>query len=347
MLSDVQVPEHGLGEGGSGDSGDGGGTPSSTAPRARRSRWLEASALPILLVALVGVFSGTSPRTFLTVGNAASVFGTNTVLLGVTAAVLIALYVGEFDLSLGAIAGLSSMVTAVLNVEGHVPILLACLAGVGAALAVGAVNAALIVLFDNNSFIITLASGTAVTGVVYWISGSATISGTAVGFSNWVFGNTFLGIPLEFYYGLGLVLIGWYVFELTPLGQRMNFVGQSRSVAGLSGVRVNRIRIGAFITAALIAGLAGLVNVATAGSANPASGPEFLLPAFAAAFLGSTAIRPGRVNMEGAFIAVYFLAIGTDGLELLGVQNWVHTVFYGGALIIAVTTGQILKRRLR
>lgn len=320
-------------------------TEAATTPR--RYRWLEAAALPVLFAVTILVFGAVEPQTFLSVGNAASVLGTNTVLLLVTAAVLLPLILSEFDLSLGSIAGLSGMVLAILNVQGHMPVLPAALIAVAVAGGVGAINAALIVRFDNNSFIVTLATGTAVTGIVYGISGSQTVSGTSPALSAWVFSNTFLGIPLEFYYGIALMLVGWYVIEMTPLGQRMTFIGQSHSVANLSGIRVSRVRVYTFIAAGLVAGLAGVVAVGTAGSADPTTGPGLVLPAFAAAFLGSTAVRPGRPNMLGAIIAVYFLAVGIDGLQLLGVQNYVHGIFYGVALIVAVTASQLLKKRYR
>jgi ribose transport system permease protein len=81
------------------------------------------------------------------------------------------------------------------------------------------------------------------------------------------------------------------------------------------------------------------------GGADPASGQTFLLPAFAACFLGATAIRPGRFNAIGTFIAVYFLVSGITGLQLLGVQNFVQSLFYGGALVIAVALSQLARRR--
>lgn len=343
-VTDVTRPEAGAAP--EGVKGPGQSQAHAPAARFGRFRWLEASALPLLFVIMALVFSLTEPQ-FLTVGNASSVFGTNTVLIGVMVAALLPLIVGEFDLSVGATAGLSGMLLAVLNTEDHMNVVLAALIGVVAATVVGVVNAFFVVVFRNNSFIVTLGSGTAVTGLVYWMSGSQTISGTSASLGNWVFANTFLGIPLQFYYGLALVLIGWYALEMTPLGQRIAFVGQSRSVASLSGIKVERIRYGTFVVAGLVAGLAGIVAVGTSGSADPTNGPGLMLPALAAAFLGSTTIRPGRLNMIGALIAVYFLAVGVDGLELLGVQNFVQDIFYGAALVVAVSTSQLLKRSLR
>jgi ribose transport system permease protein len=312
--------------------------------RARSLKFAEAAALPVLFVVMVIVFAVIEPTTYPTVGNIASVLGSNTVLLVIMVGALVPLLVGEFDLSVASVSGFSAMVVATLNVNLHAPILLACLIALAASAAVGAFNAFFVVFFDNNSFIITLASGTAITGVVYAISGSQTVSGTSSGLSTWTYGNAIFGIPLEFYYGIVVAGVAWYVLEMTPLGQRTMFTGQSRPVARLSGVRVQRIRTGTFIFAGLIGGLAGIFAVGTAGSADPSSGPAQLLPALAAVFLGMTTIRPGRLNVAGAALAAYFLAAGVAGLELLGVQNWVQDVFYGGALVIAVTASQLLRR---
>ncbi len=312
--------------------------------RDRSLKLAEAAALPVLFVAMVVVFAALEPGSYLSVGNIASVLGTNTVLLVIMVGALIPLLVGEFDLSVASVSGFSAMLVATLNVNLHMAAPLACLVALAASAAVGAFNAFFVVYFDNNSFIITLASGTAVTGIVYAISGSQTVSGIDQGLSTWTYGNTLFGIPLEFYYGLAVVLVAWWVLEMTPLGQRTMFTGQSRSVARLSGVRVPRIRSGAFVFAGLVSGISGILAVGTAGSADPSSGPALLLPALAAVFLGMTTIRPGRQNVVGAAIAAYFLAAGVAGLELLGVQNWVEDVFYGGALVIAVTASQLLRR---
>jgi ribose transport system permease protein len=137
----------------------------------------------------------------------------------------------------------------------------------------------------------------------------------------------------------------FYVFEYTPLGRRLLFVGRGRSVARLSGIRVGRVRWGAMIASGLISALAGILYAGTLGSADPTSGLSFLLPAFAAAFLGATSIMPGRFNPLGAVIAVYFLVTGITGLQILGVQTFVQQLFYGGALVLAVALSQLARRR--
>ena len=108
-----------------------------------------------------------------------------------------------------------------------------------------------------------------------------------------------LGIPLSFYYGIGLTIVMWYVFKYTPIGRHLLFVGRGRDVARLSGLPVQQIRFGAFAVCGLICGLAGAMLTGTLGAADPNSGSSFLLPAYSAAFLGSTAVEPGFFNPLG------------------------------------------------
>jgi ribose transport system permease protein len=154
-----------------------------------------------------------------------------------------------------------------------------------------------------------------------------------------------LGSPLDFWYGLLLCGAIFYVLEFTALGRRLLFVGRGRRVAALSGFDVRRLRWGALIASGGIAALAGVVYAGTTGGADPTSGASFLLPAFAAAFLGATGIVPGRFNPWGSVVAVYFLVTGITGLTILGVASYVQDIFYGSALVLAVALSQLARRR--
>jgi ribose transport system permease protein len=200
-------------------------------------------------------------------------------------------------------------------------------------------------LLDIDSLIATLGSSTFVSGVILWISNSQTISGVSNSLVNVVVVDRFLGIPLAFYYGIALGLVMLYVFEFTPVGRRLLFVGRGRSVSRLSGIRVPRLRWFALAMSGLISSFAGILYAGTLGSADPTSSLSFLLPAFAAAFLGATTIQPGRFNPIGSIAAVYFLVTGITGLQLLGVQTFVQQLFYGGALVLAVALSQLARRR--
>ena len=316
-------------------------------PSAVKRLGLQRYAILIVFAAMIVSFGIAIPSTFLSIGNLSNILGGQAVLFILVMAVMLPTVMGDFvDLSLGASLGLSAMTLAVLNVQHHMPVFLACLAGIGAALVVGLINVFFVVYFDNDPFIVTLGTMTIVQGVIYIICGNNDVGIVSGNLSNWVFNNNFLSIPLEFYYGLAIFLVVWYVLSFTPIGQRALVIGQSREVARLSGVRVNRQRSWAFILAAGIAGIAGIAYAATNGTVDPTAGSALILPAYAAVFLGTTAIRPGRINALGSLVAVYFLATGTAGLELLGTQSYIQQIFYGAALVAAVTIPKVNRERI-
>lgn len=306
-------------------------------------RRIEAWALVVMWVVLIVVFTVTEPGLFLTVGNWANILGNQAVLLLLALASLVPLVMRDFDLSLGAITTLSAMTLAILNVQHHMEIVLACLIGIAVSLCVSALNALFTVKFGGDPFVVTLGMLTVVTGVVYLISGSATVGVVSPGLVKLVFLDSWLGIPIEFYIGLLVAIIVWYVLSMTPAGQQAVIVGESREVAKLSGVRVARARTIGYLVAGLIAALGGIVWAASTGSVDPTTGgTDLLLPAVAAVFLGSTCITPGRFNAPGTVIAVYFLASGAIGLENKGAQDYVQQLFYGAALIVAIIVPKML-----
>ena len=302
-------------------------------------------ALPVVWGITCLVFSILRPDTFPTTANFSTIFGTQAVLVVLTLGLLIPLTAGDYDLSVASNLTLAAMVVAILNVNFGWSVYLAILAALGAGAVVGFVNGGLVVILGIDPFIVTLGTGTFVGGVVLWISASETISGISTKLVNPVVADRFLGIPLEFYYGLGLCVFLWYVFEYTPLGRRLLFVGRGRNVSRLSGIRVNRVRWGALVASGFISAGAGVLYAGTTGAADPTSGISFLLPAFAAAFLGATTLMPGRFNPWGAIMAAYFLQTGITGFQLLGVESFVQQLFYGGALVIAVALSQVARRR--
>jgi len=297
------------------------------------------------LVCLFFTVLPSTSSTFPTAGNFSTIFGSQAIIVVLTLGLLIPLTTGDYDLSVAYNLSLSAMVLAVLNANHHWPIGWAILAALGASVAVGIVNGAFVIIFGIDPFIVTLGTGTFVYGIVLWISASNTISGVSTKLVNPVIVDRFLGVPLEFYYGLALCVIIWYVFEFTPIGRKLLIVGRGRNVARLSGLRVSRIRWGALIASGLVSGIAGVLYAGTTGAADPSSGSQLLLPAFAAAFLGATTIMPGRFNPWGSVIAVYFLVTGITGLQLIGVESFVQQLFYGGALVLAVALSQIARRR--
>lgn len=314
--------------------------------RIRPGNAAERLALLGVWGATVIAFSIAKPNTFPTTDNFfINIFGTQAVQVVLALALILPLVSGDYDISIAANLTLAAMVVAVLNVDNGMPVGLAILIALAIGAFIGFVNGGLIVLLGIDSFIATLGTSTFIAGVVLWVSDSRTVGGISSSLVDAVILTRPLGIPLAFWYALILAIVMWYVLEYTPLGRRLLFCGRGRSVARLSGLRVGRLRWGAMVASGVIAALAGVMYAGTTGSADPASGLNFLLPAFSAAFLGATTIQPGRFNPFGALVAVYFLATGITGLQQLGVDTFIQQLFYGGALVLAVALSQLTRKR--
>ena len=285
--------------------------------------WFERYGLVVAWLVLILLLGAARPDQMFAWNSYATMFGSNAMIVVLTLALLIPLTTGDYDLSVASVMGLSSMLIAVLNVKLGWPIFAAIIAALIAGGLVGAINSLFVLYFGIHSLIVTLGTGYFVNGVILWVSNSNTIAGISMGLVKAIILTRVFGIPVGFYYALILAAIIWYVFQHTSLGRRLLFVGRGREVARLSGVNVNRLRAGSMISAGVIAAFAGVLYTGMRGAADPSSALAFLLPAFAAAFLGSTAIYPGRFNAPGAFIAVFFLSTGIMGLNFLGVDSFV------------------------
>ncbi|GAB4009923.1 ABC transporter permease [Nocardioides ultimimeridianus] len=306
-------------------------------PRRSVRSLLEAYAFLILLVGafvFFAVWSKTS-ATFLTSANLQIMFGSNTVIAIVALASLVPLICNEWDLSIGGSAALSSVFVASFMTAGMNPFL-ALLAGVAIGFCVGIVNAVLITRMGVNAVITTLGTSIIITGLISLKTGGVTLAGnipqsvTDFGTLNW------LGIPRSVYALAAVALLVYYVVDHTPFGRYLYAIGSNRSAARLAGIRVKLVIGSTFLLAGALCGAAGVLQVARAGGANPNLANPLLLPALAAAFLSAAAIRPGRYNVGGVLVAVYFLAVLNGGLNLAGVQPYVSNFVNGGALIIGV-----------
>jgi len=305
----------------------------------------ERFALIGVWIVLIIFFIVMVPNTFPTAANVSNMLGSQAVLLVLALAVIIPLRAGDYDLSIASVLTLSAVITAALNVNLGIPVWQAAIVAIVAGALVGAVNGFIVTKFGINPFIVTLGVGTVVIGIAYPISDSRTITGVDSSLSAVMLTKPFLGIPLDFFYAVILCAIVAYVFSRTAFGQRLLFIGQNSEVARLNGVAVPKLRWIALTLSGALAACAGVVYVGTTGSADPTSGAAFMLPAFAAAFLGSTTLQVGRFNAWGTLIAVYFLVTGITGLQLMGAQQYVQQLFYGGALVIAVVLSTIVRAR--
>lgn len=308
-------------------------------------RRIERFALVGVWLVTIAFFSFALPGIFLSWTNFSILFATQAPGAVLALALIIPLTAGDYDLSVGANLTLSAVTIGVLNAVYQVPIGFVIPIALLAGIAVGLVNSFFIVYVRIPSLVVTLGTTSIITGLVQWMTNSSTIGGISPVLINLVSRGRLFGISYAFYYVILLAIIIWLIFEFTPLGRRILFVGRSREVARLSGIDVGRVRVGCLIASGFLAALGGVVYAGLLGAADPFSGLNYLLPAFAAAYLGATSIIPGRFNPWGAVIAVYFLATGITGLTMLGIPLWVTSVFNGAALVLAVTVSQFARGR--
>jgi ribose transport system permease protein len=294
-------------------------------------------------LAIIILFAILEPNTFFTVANFETVFGSQAVLLILSLALLIPLTVGEFDLSVTGSMSVAAVLIGFLNVQHNWPIVPTVLVAIAAGVVIGLINTFFVMVVGVQSIVVTLGSGTLWMGVAYGIEPS-NVAGISPGLVN-VTATNIVGLPLAFWYGLILTLIAWYVYSYTPLGRYLHFVGANRQVSRMSGIPVTSIRAGSLMVSATVSAISGVVLVGTLASSSPSDSNAYLLPAFAAVFLGATAITPGRFNPWGTFIAVFFLITGITGLELFGLAGWVENVFYGASLVLAVALSRLAARR--
>jgi ribose transport system permease protein len=292
--------------------------------------------------ALIALFGLLKPGEFLTAGTAASVLSSQAVLLILALGLIPTLTAGILDLSAPALLGLADTLVGELGAVRHWPLGPTAAAVLAVALLVGGINALLIVGIGIDPIVVTLGMSTLLAGAALGVN----IVPTA-GISPWLVDATrhqILGVQAVFYLALLLALATWYFQTHTPAGRQLYFVGAGPEVARLAGIAVRRYRATALIYGSVTASAAGILLAGTLGSSDPTIGPTYLLPAFAAVYLGASAITPGRFNAWGTVIAVYFLTTGVTGLELVGVSGWINQVFYGISLVAAALVSALLTR---
>jgi ribose transport system permease protein len=301
------------------------------------SRVLARWGLLLVFAAVFGAFSAWLPNKFPTSNNVQDILTAQPPGIFIAFAAMLVLVVGEFDLSIGATLGMAQYIVLKLITHYGLSWPAAVVATLAVGLAIGGANALAVVGLGINSFIATIGVATILGGLVDWISsGDEPIYGGAP------HGLTTLAqtkhlVVLPVYYALVAAIVLWVLLEFTVIGRQMRATGANRDAARLSGIHTGRARVTAFLLAGLLSAVGGILITAQVGAADATSGPSYLLPAYAAAFLGATAIRPGFFNVWGTTIAIFLVAVGITGLQLQGAESWVTPVFNGSVLLLAVT----------
>jgi ribose transport system permease protein len=299
----------------------------------------------VLLVLMIVAFSLKSEQ-FLTIRNFQNVLVIQSVVSCMAFAAVIPLIVGEFDLSLGYLIGFLAMIGAYLGGAGYgaeaiVPAML--LAGV----LVGVVNGLLTVKLHISSFIATLGTGILLSGATLGISGGQVLFSGIPKLITRIGQGSIFGLGPAVWLTIALAIILFVLLEHTPLGRKFYAIGGSERVAFLAGVPVGALKIAAFAISGFFVGIGAIFALGQSGAANAGFGPELLLPAYAASFLSVITYRPGYYNVPGIVIAILLLAVGFNGLNLLGAPFWAQPIFNGAVLIVAVVTARAEGRHLR
>ena len=310
------------------------------------TRAISVWGLLVLLVLLIAVFSLLKPDTFLTYFNVRSILSNKSVQALVALSVFIPMTANQFDLSAGFNVGISQVFAIGLQAQG-LPWWVAVIAVVLMGAFVGLLNGLLVTRIKIDSFIATLGTGTVLYGLNAWYTGGQQVLGDLPPEFLAISGNIGI-VPAPALYVLVVSLALWLVFEFLPLGRYLYVLGASPRAAELNGISAKRYVTLGFVAAGTLAAFAGVVLQSQLQVGQSSVGQEYLLPAFTAALLGATSIRPGRVNVWGTVLAVAVLAVTVAGLNQLGAPFFVEPLFNGSMLILAVGLAvQAAQRRTR
>ena len=305
----------------------------------RAKDWLSPRRIGAIYVwiGFIILFTILSPGQFLEYATVEQILNEYSVTLLIALGLLMPLAAGLYDLSVGSVVGMCGIGSAWFLAHVSPSPWLALAVGIAIGLACGLLNVVVVIVMRVDSFIGTLATSSIYGAIVIAVSGSNTITQNVGGIFQVDFAlKNVAGLTAP----VGLMIAGVlglaFVLEKTAFGRRVYATGFDAEVARLGGVNIGRLRAVTLLVSASFAALAGVMQTAALGAGDPTVGPAYLLPAFAAAFLGATQFRSGRVNPWGTAVAGLLLGTAEVGLLLAGAPEWAPSIFSGALLILAV-----------
>lgn len=292
------------------------------------------SALYVFALIFV-VFALWIPETFLRWPTWRALLDNGAVTAIAALGLLLPLSAGVFNLAIGLQVGFGSIFVGWLLIDAGVAVLPAMALTVLAGGLIGLLSGLLVVKARIDSFIATLGMSSLLAAMITLVSDGEQILGVPEAFVRVGTGDL-LGVTYPVILVVVIALGLWYGLERTPLGRRIYATGGNPEAARLAGVSTSAIVVGTLVACGGVAAFAGMLVTARLGNADPVIGPQYLLPAFTAAFLGATQFKGGRFNVLGTLVAVYVLAAGVKGLQLAGAPVWIPDAFNGAALLVAV-----------
>jgi ribose transport system permease protein len=299
-------------------------------------------------VAIVVLFWTLKPATFMTVQNWLNITQQVSILCVVAFTSTVVMAVGAFDLSVGTMASLASMVVAVM-MQADYGILASCVVALAVALLGGALNGLVVSYFGIGPFVATLGSLTAFSGLALLISDGNTIFGRAIPAAFGEFGRRGLPLGSFTFPNLTIVMlvvlaIVWWLMERTVFGRRLYAIFGNREAARLAGIRVRWLSLCAFAISGFGAGIAGLMLTSRLASANPNQGDPLMLNAVAAVFLGMTMNEEGEPHVLATLVGVLLLGVLANGLTQLQINSYIQQMVTGVLIVLAVGLSRLSKR---
>jgi ribose/xylose/arabinose/galactoside ABC-type transport system permease subunit len=290
----------------------------------------------LALVVICILLTLTTPR-FLTVSNLSTVLVQLSMLMVVASGLTVVVAAGEFDLSVGAVAGLAGVLTTGLLIHVTTNVALAIAAGVAAGALVGLLNGVLVAVVGLPSLIATLGMISVVTGLNQWYTkGQAVYGGLPKGFA-FPGRGSLLGVPVPILIMVAIVAITFVLLERTATGRHLYTIGDNKDVARLAGIPVRWKKIAALVFCGACTGLAGVILASRLGSGQPAAGDHFLMDGLAAVFLGMTAFSLGQANVRGTVVGTLIIGVLRNGFNLLGWPYYIQDIAMGAIMIGAIT----------
>lgn len=312
---------------------------------ARVLRLVPVYGLVILMVALMVLFSLLLPRTFPTLLNLRAIISDKAIIALLSLAAMIPMVAGRIDLTVGYGIVLWHILAISLQTMFGVPWPVAVVIVLALGALTGALNGFLVEIARIDAFIATLGTGTVLYALALWHTGGRQVVGVLPDGFLALNGTFVFGLPITGFYVLAITLVLWLVLEYTPVGRYLYAIGANPKAAELNGIPTRKFVVAAFITSGTLTALAGVLLASKLRIGQASVGLEFLLPALVGAFLGSTTIKPGRVNVWGTIVGVVILAVGISGIQQFGGSFWVEPMFNGLTLLIAIGIAGYAQRK--
>lgn len=309
---------------------------------------LSRGFLPILLVLLFIVLGTVEPK-FLRGFNLINILRNASFLMLVSAGQMMVLIIGGFDLSVGAVIALTSVATA-LAMSGlletfpdavMLAVILGVLIGLAAGSLVGVVNGLTVAILKVSPFMVTLGTLSIASGVALYMTQGVPVYGMPDEFTRDFGRLSLFGLPVVIYVTAAVLLIIWWVMNWTRLGRYIYAIGGNVHAARVSGVSTLFYIVVTYTMCSFLAALTGVLLTARIGSGEATTGGTFMLSSIAAAVIGGVSLRGGVGRVEMVAMGALFLALVTNGMNLLRVDSKLQTIVIGVVIILAVAVERL------